>query len=33
MGEGLMRRFGWKMVQLGPWGAGFLVFAWVGGEV
>ncbi|KIR31823.1 hypothetical protein I352_05819 [Cryptococcus deuterogattii MMRL2647] len=24
---------GWKMAAMGPWGFGFLVWAWVGGEV
>lgn len=29
----LVRRFGWRLAAVGPWGAGFLVWAWVGGEV
>ena len=28
-----MARFGWRLAAVGPWGAGFLVWAWVGGEV
>ncbi|WVQ82950.1 hypothetical protein IAT38_005086 [Cryptococcus sp. DSM 104549] len=35
--EGKMRRMvkrvGWRMAAVGPWGFGFLVWAWVGGEV
>lgn len=29
----MMKRFGWRLAAVGPWGAGFLVWAWVGGEV
>lgn len=25
--------FGWRLAAVGPWGFGFLVWAWVGGEV
>lgn len=28
-----MKSVGWKMAAMGPWGFGFLVWAWVGGEV
>ncbi|AFR94482.1 hypothetical protein C343_02566 [Cryptococcus neoformans C23] len=28
-----MKSFGWKIAAMGPWGFGFLVWAWVGGEV
>lgn len=27
------RRLAWGALRVGPWGAGFLMFAWVGGEV
>lgn len=27
------KRLGWRMAAVGPWGFGFLVWAWVGGEV
>ncbi|KAL7414056.1 hypothetical protein BDY24DRAFT_45057 [Mrakia frigida] len=33
MGGPLWKRFAWKFAGVVPWGAGFLVFAWVGGEV
>lgn len=26
-------RIGWRIAAMGPWGAGFLIFAWIGGEV
>lgn len=26
-------RMGWRLAAVGPWGFGFLVWAWVGGEV
>jgi len=29
----LVKRLGWRMAAVGPWGFGFLVWAWVGGEV
>jgi len=29
----MARRVGWRLVGVGPWGFGFLVWAWVGGEV
>ena len=29
----LLRRMGWRMAAVGPWGFGFLVWAWVGGEI
>ncbi|WVR03293.1 hypothetical protein IAU60_000284 [Kwoniella sp. DSM 27419] len=29
----MMKRVGWRMAAVGPWGFGFLVWAWVGGEV
>lgn len=29
----MAKRFGWRLAAVGPWGAGFLVWAWVGGEV
>jgi hypothetical protein len=29
----IMKKLGWKMAAVGPWGFGFLVWAWVGGEV
>lgn len=29
----LLTRVGWRMAAVGPWGFGFLVWAWVGGEV
>ncbi|CED82172.1 Mitochondrial carrier domain [Phaffia rhodozyma] len=32
-GGGPWKRFGWRLVGVAPWGCGFLVFAWVGGEV
>jgi len=33
-GVGLMvKRLGWRLAAVGPWGFGFLVWAWVGGEV
>ncbi|ORX34983.1 hypothetical protein BD324DRAFT_110123 [Kockovaella imperatae] len=28
-----VKRLGWRMAAVGPWGFGFLVWAWVGGEV
>lgn len=28
-----LRRLGWGVVKLGPWGGAFLAFAWAGGEV
>ncbi|WVN85969.1 uncharacterized protein L203_101127 [Cryptococcus depauperatus CBS 7841] len=28
-----LRRIGWRVASVGPWGLGFLVWAWVGGEV
>jgi len=28
-----LKRMGWRMAAVGPWGFGFLVWAWVGGEV
>lgn len=27
------KRVGWRLAAVGPWGLGFLVWAWVGGEV
>ena len=30
---GVWKRFAWRMVGVTPWGVGFLMFAWVGGEV
>jgi hypothetical protein len=33
-GLGMMaKRLGWRLAAVGPWGFGFLVWAWVGGEV
>lgn len=29
----VLKRVGWRMAAVGPWGFGFLVWAWVGGEV
>jgi hypothetical protein len=29
----MAKRFGWRLAAVGPWGLGFLVWAWVGGEV
>jgi hypothetical protein len=29
----LAKRLGWRLAAVGPWGFGFLVWAWVGGEV
>lgn len=29
----LSRRVAWRLAAVGPWGFGFLVWAWVGGEV
>jgi hypothetical protein len=29
----MVKRFGWRLAAVGPWGFGFLVWAWVGGEV
>ncbi|KAK8844625.1 hypothetical protein IAR55_006472 [Kwoniella newhampshirensis] len=29
----VMKRMGWRLAAVGPWGFGFLVWAWVGGEV
>lgn len=29
----MVKRLGWRMAAVGPWGFGFLVWAWVGGEV
>lgn len=29
----MAKRFGWRLAAVGPWGAGFLVWAWVGGEI
>lgn len=28
-----LKRVGWRLAAVGPWGMGFLVWAWVGGEV
>jgi hypothetical protein len=28
-----LQRFGWRMVGVGPWGFGFVVFAYLGGEI
>lgn len=28
-----LKRMGWRLAAVGPWGFGFLVWAWVGGEV
>ncbi|WVF66314.1 hypothetical protein IAT40_001054 [Kwoniella sp. CBS 6097] len=28
-----LKRVGWRLAAVGPWGFGFLVWAWVGGEV
>jgi hypothetical protein len=28
-----LNRMGWRLAAVGPWGFGFLVWAWVGGEV
>ena len=28
-----IKRVGWRLAAVGPWGFGFLVWAWVGGEV
>ncbi|TXT05050.1 hypothetical protein VHUM_03870 [Vanrija humicola] len=28
-----LTRVGWRLASVGPWGFGFLVFAWIGGEV
>jgi cyanate permease len=30
---GALKRVGWRMAAVGPWGFGFLVWAYVGGEV
>lgn len=27
------QRIGWRLAAVGPWGFGFLVWAWVGGEI
>lgn len=29
----VVKRLGWRLAAVGPWGFGFLVWAWVGGEV
>jgi hypothetical protein len=29
----MAKRFGWRLAAVGPWGFGFLVWSWVGGEV
>ncbi|WWD22823.1 hypothetical protein CI109_107317 [Kwoniella shandongensis] len=29
----MVKRVGWRLAAVGPWGFGFLVWAWVGGEV
>ena len=29
----MAKRLGWRLAAVGPWGFGFLVWAWVGGEV
>lgn len=29
----VLKRVGWRLAAVGPWGFGFLVWAWVGGEV
>lgn len=29
----VMTRVGWRLAAVGPWGVGFLAWAWVGGEV
>ncbi|WWD05971.1 hypothetical protein V865_004056 [Kwoniella europaea PYCC6329] len=29
----MAKRVGWRLAAVGPWGFGFLVWAWVGGEV
>jgi len=29
----MVKRLGWRLAAVGPWGFGFLVWAWVGGEV
>ena len=29
----VVKRVGWRLAAVGPWGFGFLVWAWVGGEV
>jgi hypothetical protein len=28
-----MTRFGWRLIGVGPWGVGFVMFAYLGGEV
>ncbi|KAJ9104054.1 hypothetical protein QFC19_004188 [Naganishia cerealis] len=28
-----LQRFGWRLIGVGPWGFGFLVFAYLGGEI
>ncbi|KAJ9113656.1 hypothetical protein QFC22_005965 [Naganishia vaughanmartiniae] len=28
-----LQRFGWRLIGVGPWGFGFLIFAYLGGEV
>lgn len=28
-----VHRLGWALVKVGPWGGGFLAFAWLGGEI
>jgi hypothetical protein len=29
----MAKRFGWRLAAVGPWGFGFLIWSWVGGEV
>ncbi|WRT63523.1 uncharacterized protein IL334_000428 [Kwoniella shivajii] len=29
----MAKKMGWRMAAVGPWGFGFLVWAWVGGEI
>ena len=29
----MVKRLGWRLAAVGPWGFGFLVWSWVGGEV
>ncbi|WVQ74024.1 hypothetical protein IAR50_003605 [Cryptococcus sp. DSM 104548] len=29
----VVKRVGWRVASVGPWGCGFLVWAWIGGEV
>jgi hypothetical protein len=28
-----LKRFGWRLIGVGPWGVGFVMFAYLGGEV